>query len=258
MQRALFVVIFLGGCRAAPSWSVTPAGARAGDATVSGAPAIVSREAPPLLDGKLDDAAWAQAVALGPFADCGDGHAVSRSPVAAFARVGWDERALYAGVVVRDDKPSSPFGRDDVDPHVWGASSGIELMLQPGDPGDNRDYYELQIDVNGAVFDSHFEDYNQPITGTTRETRVFGHQDWSSHVERAITVDKGRFYAIEFALPWTSIASARVAVPPKPGDVWRANFYSFRDGQRQALCWSPLRGEGNFHRTARFGRLQFQ
>jgi hypothetical protein len=259
MKRALLIVMSCVGCRAAPSWSATPAGARPGDATVAGPPAIVSRfAAAPVVDGKLDDGAWTQAVALGPFADCGDGQAVSRSPVAGFARVGWDERALYVGVVVRDGHPTSPFARADVDPHVWGAASGIELMLQPGDPGDNRDYYELQIDVNGAVFDSHFDDYNQPITGTTKETRIFGHQDWSSQVERAITVDKGRFYAVEFALPWTALAPARVAVPPKPGDVWRANLYSFRDGQRQALCWSPLRGEGNFHRTSRFGRLQFQ
>jgi hypothetical protein len=259
MKRVLAIALVCAGCRAAPTWSVTPSDARAGEATVSGAPAVVSRlDAEPRLDGKLDDAAWAHATSLGPFGDCGDGHAISRGPVAAFARVGWDERALYVGVVVRDDKPASPFLRDDVDPHVWGASSGIELMLQPGDPGDNRDYYELQIDVNGAVFDSHFDDYNQPITGTTKETRVFGHQDWASHVERAITVDAGHFYAIEFALPFSALAPARVSIPPRPGDVWRANFYSFRDGQRQAACWSPLRGEGNFHRSARFGRLQFR
>jgi hypothetical protein len=34
-------------------------------------------------------------------------------------------------------------------------------------------------------------------------------------------------------------------------------LYSFRDGQSQALAWSPLRREGNFHRAKRFGRLRF-
>ena len=70
--------------------------------------------------------------------------------------------------------PVAPFGRDDVDPHVWGKSSGIELMLQPGDPGDNRDYYELQVDVGGAVFDSHFDDYNAPITRQRRGASCSG------------------------------------------------------------------------------------
>jgi hypothetical protein len=255
--------VALSACNGArPPWASPPAGAHSGDATVGGAPVTIPKAAtapsPQIVaDGRLDDAAWQNAAVLGPLADCGDGRAVSRSPVAAFARMTWDARGLWLGFIVDDDQPTSPFSRDDVDPHVWGASSGIELMLQPGDPGDNRDYYELQIDVHGAVFDSHFEDYNSPITGSTPKDRVFGHQDWSSHVERAVTTGKG-WYAIEAMLPWSAIAGARVDVPPKPGDVWRANLYSFRDGQRQALCWSPLRGQGNFHRASRFGRIQFQ
>ncbi|MCU1282490.1 MAG: hypothetical protein JWM53_6036, partial [bacterium] len=63
--------------------------------------------------------------------------------------------------------------------------------------------------------------------------------------------------SVEVKLPWRAIAGARVAVPPRPGDVWRLNLYSFRDGQRHALAWSPLRGQGNFHRASRFGRVRF-
>jgi hypothetical protein len=48
-----------------------------------------------------------------------------------------------------------------------------------------------------------------------------------------------------------------VPVPPRPGDVWRANLYSFRDGQGDSLAWSFIRGEGNFHRSSRFGRVVF-
>jgi hypothetical protein len=132
-------------------------------------------------------------------------------------------------------------------------------MLQPGDPGDNRDYFELQIDAHGAVFDSHFEDYNSPITGTG-PARRFGHMEWSSELERAVHVQPQSFYAIEAALPWKSLIGAvspRVQVPPRPGDIWRINLYSFRDGQRRALAWSPLRGQGNFHRASRFGRIRF-
>ncbi len=47
------------------------------------------------------------------------------------------------------------------------------------------------------------------------------------------------------------------AIPPKPGDTWRINLYSFRDGQRAALAWSPILGQGNFHRTSRFGKVIF-
>jgi hypothetical protein len=46
-------------------------------------------------------------------------------------------------------------------------------------------------------------------------------------------------------------------LPPSPGDLWRVNLYSFKDGQRAALAWSPLLREGSFHRTRRFGKIQF-
>jgi len=257
MRFILF--LFLAGCRAAdPAWAVLPAGAVAGEPTIAGEPAHVPRIAAPVIDGRLDDAGWANAVVLGPLVDPFGGATPAAShPVYAWARLGWDDRALYLGVIVRDAKPGSPFGRDDVDPHVWGASSGAELMLQPGDLGDNKDYYELQVDVAGAVFDSHFDDYNQPISGQGA-SKTFGHQEWSSRVERATSVGKRSFWCAELALPWAALSAGRTSIPPKPGDVWRLNLYSFRDGQRAALAWSPLRGQGNFHRSSRFGRAKFQ
>lgn len=248
---------FLCACHRDPPWTIAPA-KHPGEATVLGEPIHVPRlSARPILDGKLDDPAWASAAVLGPLGDAGSGAEVDKHPVAAWARMGWDDEKIYLGVVVRDRAPRSPFHREDFDPHVWGASSGIEMILQPGDPGDNRDYYELQVDVAGAVFDSHFDDYNLPVSGAGRE-RLFGHQDWSSRVERGIFVDEGHFYSIELAVPWSAFAPGRVPIPPRAGDVWRLNLYSFRDGQRLSLAWSPLRGQGNFHRAARFGRIRFE
>ncbi len=254
----LFVLLTpLAACHSKdPPWATAPVEHR-GEPTIAGEPLAVPKlGSAPILDGKLDDAAWAGAAVLGPLVDPTGGGAVPSSPVAAFARIGYTDDALWLGVVVHDRAPVAPFSRDDVDPHVWGKSSGIELILQPGDPGDNRDYYELQVDVGGAVFDSHFDDYNAPISGTGA-AKIFGHQDWSSGVARATFVQRKSFWSVEVALPWRAIAGARVAVPPQPGDVWRLNLYSFRDGQRYALAWSPLRGQGNFHRSSRFGRVRF-
>lgn len=229
-------------------------------------PEVVAPQVAPgaiTVDGRLDEPAWQSAGKTGPFVDPGSGRPAPESPVAADARLAWDEVHLYLGVVVRDANPGSPFHRDDVDPHVWARASGIELMLQPGDFGDNRHYFEVQVDVAGAVWDTRFDDYNQPrrqIGGLT----TFGHQAWQSHVLRAVRVDraKGR-YVVELALPWAALrgpltaARPRLAVPPRAGEVWRLNLYSFRDGQRAALAWSPILGQGNFHRASRFGRLRF-
>ena len=231
----------------------------AGEPTISGQPARVSRFAErPTIDGKLDEAVWQTAAVLGPFVDTGDGGAVSAShPVAATARIGWDRERLYLGFVVADGHPVAPFHRDDRDPHLWASASAVEVILQPGDPADNHDYYEIQVDTAGAVFDTRWDDYMTPLSGSPAE-RVFGHQDWSCAAERAATVNPGHSYTIEVALPWSALAAGRTPIPPRAGDVWRLNLYSFRDGQRLALGWSPIRGQGNFHRSSRFGRVRFE
>lgn len=241
----------LGGCQRR--------GGVVGETTVDGQPARVARfTQAPTIDGKLDDAVWRTATLLGPFVDTGDGHAVRAShPVDATARIGWDDQRLYLAFVVADGKPVAPFARDAVDPHLWASASAVEVMLQPGDPGDNRDYYEIQVDTVGAVFDTHWDDYMTPLAGGPAD-RVYGHQTWSCAAERAATVDPGNGYTLELALPWRALVPGRSAIPPRQGDVWRMNLYSFRDGQSLALGWSPIRGQGNFHRSSRFGRIRFE
>ena len=93
-------------------------------------------------------------------------------------------------------------GATTCDPHVWGKSSGVELMLQPGDPGDNRDYYELQVDVGGAVFDSHFDDYNAPIERRRRGARSSGTRTGRAASSARAFVQRGSFWSVELALPW--------------------------------------------------------
>jgi len=212
------------------------------------------------LDGKMDEKAWESAGNTGPFVSPGDGKSQPDHPVAANAKVLWTDDALIVGFHVDDKDPTSPFKATDKDPRIWEKASAVELMVQPGDFTDNKSYYEIQVDVNGAVFDTAWDDYNQPITGGPEEaTKVFGHMDWSSGLKQAISIDKGKGYTVELAIPWTAFAKARegVSSPPKVGDTWHVNFYSFKDGQRQALAWSPIMGQGNFHKSIRFGRIVF-
>jgi hypothetical protein len=244
--------------RSDPSWATIPASKISGDGTVTGEPAPVAKLGGAItMDGKLDEAAWSNATALGPFVQPGNGAESNGSPADGFARVAWDDTKLYFGFVVRDRSPFSPFTQEDKDPHIWEKSSAIEIMLQPGDPGDNRDYYEIQVDVHGAVFDTHWDDYNTPITGSG-DSKSFGHMDWSGQIERAIYVANDAYYSVEMAIPWSALVKGRTAIPPKAGDVWRLDLYTFRDGQSIALAWSPIRGQGNFHKSSRFGRIKLQ
>jgi hypothetical protein len=209
------------------------------------------------IDGVLEEAAWRGAGNTGGFVAPLTGKPEPDSPVNAHALLAWDAQHLYLAFTVADRRPEAPFAADAVDPHLWERSSAVEIMLQPGDPGDNRDYYELQVDTAGALWDTRFDDYNTPITGGPGSAQKrFGHQDWTSGTRRAARVQETG-YTIEVALPWAALASPRAAVPPRPGDGWRLNFYSFRDGQRHALAWSPILGQGNFHKAPRFGRVVF-
>jgi hypothetical protein len=220
----------------------------------------VARVAPDAIrvDGVLDEPAWRgsdnSTLAL---VHPRTGKPEPRSRVKGGAWLAWDDEHLYVAAVVDDPAPQAPFDPKTSDPHLWAQSSGIELMLQPGDPGDNRAYFEIQIDTAGALWTTRFDDYHQPIQrDATGQAVRFGHQDWDPPIRHGQQVHRG-WYVIEMAVPWSAIAPARVAVPPRPGDVWRANVYSFRDGQRDSLAWSPILGRGNFHYAARFGRLRF-
>jgi hypothetical protein len=210
------------------------------------------------LDGRLDETAWRTAGDTTGFVDPGTGRPDPGSRVKGSARAAWDGQNLYLAFVIGDGAPVTPFPADQVDPHLWERSSAVEVMIQPGDPGNNTHYYELQVDPAGAVWDTRFDDYNQPISSLPDGRRQFGHQEWSSGVHKGIAIDRaaGR-YTIELALPWSALESPNATAPPREGDVWRMNFYSFRDGQRDALAWSPTLGQGNFHRSARFGRVRF-
>ena len=64
--------------------------------------------------------------------------------------------------------------------------------------------------------------------------------------------DKDQGYTVEAAIPWAAFAKA-ANHPPKSGDVWRMNFYAMKNNG--GVAWSPILGQGNFHKASRFGRV---
>jgi hypothetical protein len=212
---------------------------------------------PPKIDGVIDVAEWRGAGDTGPFVAPGSGKPDGNSKVKARARVLYDAEQLYVAFEVLDENPTSVFAVDEVDPHVWSRASGVELMVAPGAFSDNRDYFEIQVEVGGAIWDTRFDDYNQPVRQIPQTKNVrFGHQDWKSEIRRA-TKRESWGYAVEVALPFAALKTPRTPAAPSLGSTWRMNFYSFRDGQSDSLAWSPILGKGNFHRSNRFGIVRF-
>ena len=210
------------------------------------------------IDGKLDEAAWANAGATGPFVNVGNGREEPGAALGGSAKVIWDDQFLYVGVEARDRTVRGGFPAGAKDPHLWEKDT-VELMIDPDGDGDNKDYYEIQINPQNLVFDTQYDGYNQPNGGGRGP---FGHEEWSAQLTSAVVVhgtldddsDKDQGYTVEAKIPWSALTKADHA-PPRPGDAWRANFYAMQDNG--GMAWSPILGLGNFHRASRFGRIRW-
>lgn len=210
------------------------------------------------IDGRLDEPAWQSAAKTGPFVNVGSGREDPSQPTQGEARLLWDDAFLYVGVDVRDKTITGRFPADAKDPHLWERDT-VEVMLDPDGDGDNKDYYEIQINPQNLVFDTQYDNYNSP-NGNGKGP--FGHEAWSAGLVSAVTLDgtidndadEDRGYTVEAKIPWASFTKAKSA-PPSPGDAWRVNFYAMQNNGGTA--WSPILGEGNFHRARRFGRVRF-
>ncbi len=208
------------------------------------------------LDGKLDDPAWLTAASTGPLVDVSNGQPNKTSPVNGDVKVLWSDEGMYVGFSVADTDVIGGFKKTDKDPHLW-TKDTVEIMVDPDGDGDNKDYYEIQINPQNLVFDSQFDDYNQP---KVEPDGPFGHQDWSSNVKSAVSVDgtvdksddEDRGYTVEALIPWKSFSKA-MKLPPELGSTWRVNFYAMKNNG--GVAWSPILGQGNFHRASRFGRI---
>jgi len=214
------------------------------------------------IDGKANEPEWGAAASTGPFVDVGTGKPNATFPVNGSAKLLWDDKNLYVLATVQDADPYMGFKDAKSQPTDYTAGGQpklwthdtVEMMVDPDPSGDNKDYYELQIGPQNKVFKSQFDTLQQPSGGPNGP---FGHEDWDPKLKSAVDVQKGADgkvtgYAVEVAIPWAAYAKA-ANHPPNPGDVWRVNFYAMKNNG--GVAWSPILGQGNFHKSARFGRI---
>jgi hypothetical protein len=215
------------------------------------------------IDGKADEPEWGGAVSTGPFVDVGTGKPNASFPVNGTAKLMWDDANLYVLVQVQEsdfytgftDAKSQPGDFTAAgQPKLW-TKDTIEMMVEPDAVGSNTNYYELQINPQNKVFKSQFDTLQQPNGGPNGP---FGHEDWDPKLKSAVRIQHGpdgkttTGYDVEIAIPWSAYAKA-ANHPPSAGDAWRVNFYAMK--QNGGVSWSPILGQGNFHKATRFGKV---
>jgi hypothetical protein len=214
------------------------------------------------VDGKGDDPAWAGAPSTGPFVDVGTGKPNTSFPVNATAKLLWDDKNLYVLVQVQEtdfytgftDAKSQPGDFTAAgQPKLW-TKDTVEVMVEPDAAGDNHDYYELQINPQNKVFKSQFDTLQQPNGGPNGP---FGHEDWDPKLKSAVQIQKNADgkptgYSVEVAIPWAGYTKAAHR-PPAVGEVWRVNLYAMKNNG--GVAWSPILGQGNFHKATRFAKV---
>ena len=219
------------------------------------------------VDGKGDDKAWEGAASIGPFVDVGTGRENSTFPVNARAKLAWDDQNLYVRFDVQEEDVVGAFTKageatqKDMwtttgQPKLW-MKDTVEIMVDPDGDGDNKDYYEIQINPQNKVFHTQYDGYNTPKTDPNGP---FGHEDWDPKLKSAVVVqgtvdkkdDKDQGYVVEAAIPWSAFGKA-VNHPPKNGDTWRMNMYAMKSNG--GVAWSPILGQGNFHKASRFAKV---
>ena len=251
---AALSALFPGHCNAADPIAKAPAPIAVDPATLPAPKRVIipKLQAVLTIDGEFNEPVWAKAATIGPFVLSGNG---GREREPTMVRLWYDDTALYLGYTCADSDIQATFTARDS--RFW-TEEVVEFFVTRR---EMVRYFELEWNPLGGTFDAI-------IANTLDEhgvsKKIDG--DWSytaklmkSTVKVRGTVgktdDRDESWQVEIVIPFADLGEA----PPKPGDVWRGNFYRFSRGTNQpveALAWTPTILAG-FHQPNRFGYLEF-
>jgi hypothetical protein len=223
-------------------------------------------ETPIVVDGVLDDAAWAGAAWTEDFVDI-EGNVKPRPRFRTRTKLSWDDRHLYVAAEMEE-------------PHVWGTLTehdsvifhdpDFEVFIDPD--GDTHAYFEFEINALNTGWDlflpkpymdqgSAQNEWEMP--GLKTAVRIHGTLNDPSDLDSGWTV--------EIAFPWQAFQPhTRHPGPPREHEQWRINFSrvewkftvengTYRkipDSREDNWVWSP-QGVIDMHRPEMWGVVQF-
>ncbi len=225
--------------------------------------------APPVIDGKLDDPAWATAPWTADFVDI-EGAAKPLPRYRTRAKLLWDDTYLYIAAELAD-------------PHLWATLTqhdsvifqdpDFEVFLDPD--GDTHAYYEFELNALNTGWDLYLPkpymdgakaDNGWEIPGLKTAVHLRG------TLNAPADTDTG--WTVELAFPWRAFTPPGSTAPapgaPAEGAQWRVNFSrvwwqtTVADGRYTKVpktpehnwVWSP-QGVIDMHRPEMWGRVLF-
>jgi poly(3-hydroxybutyrate) depolymerase/transglutaminase-like putative cysteine protease len=223
-------------------------------------------DTPIVVDGKLDDPAWANAPWTSDFVDI-QGDAKPKPRFRTRAKMLWDDEYLYIAAEIEE-------------PHVWATLTNhdsvifqdpdFEVFMDP--KGETQPYYEFEMNALNTTWDllldKPYQDQGKPhneweIPGTKTAVHVNG------TLNHPADTDTG--WTVEIAFPWKVLAEhARHSGPPAEGEQWRIDFSRVEwqittnggvyqkvpDTPEDNWVWSS-QGVVDMHRPEMWGILQF-
>jgi len=203
------------------------------------------RTARPLtIDGRLDEPSWFAAAWSGEFVDIRGkpgGEETGNSPQASIDQdqsdppvAAWTTPTWRTRVKMLWDEAFFYVGAELEEPHLWATytqrdaiiyhENDFEVFIDPD--GDNHEYYELEINALGTVWDLLLIRPYRDGGPAVHAWDIQGLQT-AVHLDGSLNdpTDTDGGWTVEIALPWDVLKEcAHRPAPPGNGDIWRVNF----------------------------------
>jgi uncharacterized protein DUF5916/cellulose/xylan binding protein with CBM9 domain len=232
----VFVLLCLASLRAAAQEQPPAAGGETGPPPPpTYSVASVRLLAAPVIDGKLDDAVWQQAVTLGGFTQDFPDEGLPPTEKTE-VRVGYDEKNLYFGVRCYDSQPDKIVA---------------PLLSRDGDL-TYEDSIWIVLDTfhdrrNGFLFATN--PLGVQVDGLVRNEGEGQSLEWDGLWTVATSRDPQGWQA-EFAIPFKTLRYSA-----KDPQVWGFNVWRYLSRRKEESAWRPVRQEWGY--LARFKISQY-
>ena len=198
---------------------------------------ITRVESPPLIDGKLDDAAWKNATILEPFIRV-DTNQNAKTPT--IGRLCYDSNAFYVAIECTEPhteqlkaeakEKDGPVSRDDC----------VEIFIQPGSL--KGEYYHFLVNSRNVGHDQRV--WRDPL----HPAETIKDNSWDGDWRSAVAIVTGRSWIVEMAIPWHNFALDIGA------GTWAFNICRNKSTDPRESSSYSYSG-GKYHDPARFAQM---